>query len=142
MNPTEATIRNPEFKVWESEGWVAMLDRYPIVEGHTLLMPKREVAHVTELNDDEAASMGAAIKTVSGMLKGAYGEGLLVSMKCGEGSARTISHLHVHLIPRKSGDRLWDAGKSRIVLDRTSGFPRLDVSGDELKETLKKIRGE
>jgi diadenosine tetraphosphate (Ap4A) HIT family hydrolase len=62
-------------------------------------------------------------------------------MKCGEGSARTISHLHLHLIPRKRGDRLWDGDKSRIVLDRTSGFERMETSCEELKATAKKIRG-
>lgn len=142
-NPTEVSINeNPERVIWESGSWIALMDRHPIVEGHVLILPKKEANHITELDEEQLKSMGEAIKEVSSMLVNAYGPGLMVSMKCGEGSARTISHLHIHVIPRKKGDRLWDGDKSRIVLDRTSGFPRLDASENELKQTAKKIRGE
>ena len=43
---------------------------------------------------------------------------------------------------RRKGDRLWDGEKSRIVLDRTSGYSRLAVKDDELIETARKIRCE
>ncbi len=142
-NPTEATIdENPELVIWESKHWVAMLDKYPIVEGHTLILPKKEISHVTELTDEVAEDMGLAIRKIAEMLKRVYGSGILVTMKCGEGSARTVSHLHIHVIPRKRGDRLWDGDKSRIVLDRTSGFPRLESGEEELKKVAEKIRGE
>jgi len=142
LNVSEASIgTNPELMLWESEHWAAMLDIYPVVEGHSLILPKRPVEHVTGLRDDEIKSMGEAIRKVSGMLKKTYGPGLLMTMKCGEGAARTISHLHIHVMPRRRGDRLWDGGKSRIVLDRTSGFPRLEMDRDKLKSVAKRIRG-
>lgn len=142
-NPTEASIsENKDMVIWESSQWIAMMDRYPIVEGHALILPKKHVSHITDLDEAQSKSMGDAIRQVSLMLKQTYGQGLLVSIKCGKGSARTISHLHIHLIPRKNGDRLWDGNRSRIVLDRTSGFKRLDVTEDELRSEAKKIRGD
>jgi histidine triad (HIT) family protein len=142
-NPGEVSINeSPERVVWESEQWIALMDKHPIVEGHVLVLPKKEASHITELDDTQLRSLGEAIQEVSVLLVKAYGPGLLVSMKCGEGSARTISHLHFHIIPRKKGDRLWNGSKSRIVLDRTSGFPRLDVPEKELSKTARKIRGD
>jgi diadenosine tetraphosphate (Ap4A) HIT family hydrolase len=141
-NPGEVSINeDPSRVVWESEHWIAILDKYPLVEGHVLILPKKEVSHITELDDAQLDSMGSAINSVSSKLSRTFGPGILVSIKCGKGSARTISHLHIHVIPRKKGDRLWDGDKSRVVLDRTSGFPRLNVSDEELKETARKIRG-
>gem|GEM_PF-2366186 len=140
-NPTEVSINeDPERVIWDSEHWVAILDKYPLVEGHALILPKKAVNHITELDDEQLKSMGKAMKEVSAMLVKTYGPGLLVSMKCGSGSARTISHLHIHVLPRKAGDRLWDGGRSKIALDRTSGFPRLDVPEKELAATARKIK--
>ena len=141
MNPTEATIEeNPGLIIWKSKHWVAMLDKYPLVEGHTLMLPKRDVKHVTRLNKAELEDMGQAIAEVTSMLNRTYGPGTAVYLKCGEGSARTISHIHIHIIPRKMGDRLWDGDKSRIVLDRTSGFKRMEPDSEELKMIADKIR--
>jgi len=140
-NPTEVSINeDPERVVWESEHWIAILDKYPLVEGHVLILPKKAVNHITELDDAQLNSMGTAVKEVSSMLVKTYGPGLLVSMKCGRGSANTISHLHIHVIPRKAGDRLWEGKRSTIVIDRTSGFPRLEATAKELAGTARKIK--
>lgn len=140
-NPGEASLNEePWLRIWESDNWVAILDKYPIVEGHVLILPKTEVSHLNELSKDQLIEMGPAIKHVSMMLTKVYGEGILVSIKCGKGSARTVSHLHIHVIPRRAGDRLWDGSKSRVVLDRTSDFPRLDLTDDEMKSIADKIR--
>jgi diadenosine tetraphosphate (Ap4A) HIT family hydrolase len=142
-NPGEVSINeSKERVVWESEHWIALMDRYPIVEGHVLILPKRETSHVTDLDDKQLNSLGEAIQEVSVLLVKSYGPGILVSMKCGEGSARTISHLHFHVIPRKKGDRLWRGDKSCVVIDRTSGFPRLKVSEKDLNRTASRIRGD
>ena len=140
-NPGEVSINEePWCKIWESGRWVAILDKYPLVEGHALILPKRKASHLNDLDEEQLREMGPAIKHVSMMLTKAYGEGILVSIKCGKGSARTISHLHIHVIPRKAGDRLWDGDRSRIVLDRTSDFPRLEMSDDEMKAIAEKIK--
>lgn len=142
-NPSEATIdENPKRRIWEGEHWVAILDKYPLVEGHSLILPKKEIDHITKMSKEQEESMGHAISEVASILKRTYGEGVLVSIKCGKGSARTISHLHIHVIPRIAGDRLWNGDSSKIVIDRTSGFDRLEPTEEELFDVAKKIRGD
>jgi len=89
----------PSYKIYEDEHNFAFLDIKPINPGHTLLVPKAEVDHLWDLNDDDyVALMEAAKKLALHMRKTlpAPRIGLVV-----EGFA--VAHAHLHLIPVYEG---------------------------------------
>lgn len=88
-------------KVWEDEHHFAMLDIRPVRPGHTLVIPKREVSYLFDLDADEYAALWAAVRTVEAKLKAQTGCKRVVVMVIGW----EVPHVHVHLIPTdKNGD--------------------------------------
>ena len=130
--------------VHENGCWSSFLDSQPVTEGHTLVVPKRHAERFQDLNREEVESFGHAMEETVRLLTKAYGEGINIYSTSGKGTSTSVPHFHVHVIPRRAGDRLWEHGRdqSRIVLDRSSGFPRLPVTGEELRRIAVKITGE
>lgn len=90
-----------------------MLERYPRMRGHTIVVYKPHREDISELSTDEAgAVMTMCIRTVQA-LKGALGaEKVYVNTMC-DG---TPNHLHVQLFPRYAGEEM---GSRRFVLARS-----------------------
>ncbi|MCC7552269.1 HIT family protein [Candidatus Micrarchaeota archaeon] len=126
----------------ESTHFLVFLDANPITEGHTIICSKRHVSTFMELNDDEAKDLGLLQRDISKKLKEKLDCDITIANSSGKWASQSIDHFHVHIIPRKEGDRLWDGEKSKVVLDRSSDFERLKPSGIELQSIANKIRGE
>ncbi|RLI78809.1 HIT family protein [Archaeoglobales archaeon] len=93
------------FKIYEDENVLAFLDINPVVEGHTLVMPKRHVERLEDLSDEEAVFVLRAIKrVVKLLLKKLQADGYNVVVNAGRIAGQEILHLHFHVFPRKSGD--------------------------------------
>lgn len=91
--------------IWENDIWVAMLDGYPVTKGHTLLIPKRHCQTIFDLNELESSTLFSALNTVKTILNESYNpNGYNIGANCGEASGQTISHCHIHIIPRYYGD--------------------------------------
>ncbi|MFK7695589.1 HIT family protein [Paenibacillus sp. HJGM_3] len=89
--------------VYENEWVTCVLDIAPFNEGHTLILPKRHVLDVEELDDDTAHAIMAASQRLSVALKQAFSpDGITV---CQNGGVfNDLTHYHMHLIPRFRGD--------------------------------------
>ena len=61
----------PSYKIAEDEHFYAFLDINPLAEGHTLVVPKREVDYIFDLNDEELAGMMAFAKKVAAHIRAA-----------------------------------------------------------------------
>ena len=126
----------------ESTNFISFLDVHPIIKGHCLIVSKRHIKTIMELNDDEAKEIGLMQRDVSKKLKDTLDCDITIANSNGEWASQSIDHFHIHIIPRKKGDRLWEGENSKIVLDRSSGFERLKPSKEELQNLANKIRGE
>jgi histidine triad (HIT) family protein len=94
-------------KVFENEHVLAFLDINPLAEGHTLVIPKREVAQLDALSDDEAAEVGRALRRVAAAVSQTIGSaGYNVLQNNGAVSGQEVMHVHFHIIPRRAGDGL------------------------------------
>ena len=91
----------PSYKVAENEQFYAFLDINPLVKGHTLVVPKREVDYIFDLEDDEVAAMHVFAKGVALAIQQAF-----PCKKVGEAViGLEVPHVHMHLIPiNKEGD--------------------------------------
>jgi diadenosine tetraphosphate (Ap4A) HIT family hydrolase len=91
--------------IYQDSTWIAILDGYPVSEGHTLLIPKRHCETYFDLNYLELESLGVTIGVVKRLLDTKYHpNGYNVGVNCGEAAGQTIMHCHVHIIPRYNGD--------------------------------------
>ena len=95
----------PCHKVSEGESWFAFLDIFPRREGHTLVVPKRGVGHISELSDDEISGLFIGLKTVQSVLSNYFGtQDFTVCVHDGEKAGQEVPHVHIHVIPRTLGD--------------------------------------
>ena len=91
--------------IYQDSTWIAILDGYPVSDGHTLLIPKRHCETYFDLNYLEHESLGVTIGIVKRLLDTKYHpNGYNVGVNCGEAAGQTIMHCHVHIIPRYNGD--------------------------------------
>ncbi|MFW5752511.1 MAG: HIT family protein [Planctomycetota bacterium] len=91
--------------VFRDDLWVGLLDLFPVTPGHLLLIPRQEVALLGELDGATQAAMGPNLARSSRCLHTALDcEGVSVLIRDGAAAGQEVAHLHIHLIPRASGD--------------------------------------
>jgi len=88
----------PCHKVWEDENHFAFLDIRPMAPGHTLVIPKREVDYLFDLEADDHAALWSAAHTLARKLK----ERLGCARVCVAVLGYEVPHAHIHLIPTNS----------------------------------------
>lgn len=102
----------------------AMRDKYPVSPGHTLVIPKRHVAEVFDLNHDEVTAIMLLVAKVKALCDREFdpqGYNLGVNVGCAAG--QTIHHAHVHVIPRYDGDMVDATGGVRHVIPGKAKYP-------------------
>ena len=92
--------------VWRGEHTFAILNRYPYISGHVLVMPYREVAQLEDLTGDERAELWSSVESCVRAIKQAYRpDGLNLGMNLGSAAGAGVpDHLHVHVMPRWTAD--------------------------------------
>ncbi len=97
----------PAYKVAEDENYLAFLDIFPAAKGHTLVIPKKEVDYIFDLEDDLYVGLQAFAKKVAVGLKKAIPcqkVGVLVL-------GLEVPHAHIHLIPMQNESDLLNFSK-------------------------------
>jgi ATP adenylyltransferase len=92
--------------VWRGEHTFSILNRYPYISGHVLVMPYREVGDLEHLTDEERAELWRAVENGVRAIKTAYRpDGLNIGMNLGSAAGAGVpDHLHVHVMPRWAAD--------------------------------------
>lgn len=84
---------------------IAIRDLYPISPGHTLIVTRRIVETWWDANDAEKSAINDLMDTVKVLLDAEYApNGYNVGFNAGSTAGQTVAHLHVHIIPRYTGD--------------------------------------
>ena len=103
----------PSYKVAEDERFYAFLDINPLAKGHTLVIPKREVDYLYDLDDETLSAMILFAKGIAGKIKAYTGCNRVATVVLG----LEVPHSHIHLIPMNSEK---DVDFSREKLSLTS----------------------
>lgn len=107
----------------EFECCIALWDKHPVTEGHVLLVPRRHVHDIFELEHGERAALMAAIGEVKDLLAERYGpDGFNIGFNVGEAAGQSIDHAHVHIIPRRKGDTPRPRGGIRGAIPEKMGY--------------------
>ncbi|MBU1975852.1 MAG: HIT domain-containing protein [Nanoarchaeota archaeon] len=130
----------PAHKIYESKHFIAMLDVNPVIAGHVIIVTKRHTKTIHTLNPEECKELGVAMHAVSKKLEKKFGSHLTMSNSSGEWASQSVNHFHIHMIPRTKNDRLWNEDQSRIVLDKSSGFERLNMTIEELEKMADELK--
>lgn len=113
----------PSYKVAEDDKFYAFLDINPLVKGHTLVVPKKEVDYIYDLSDEELAAMHVFAKHVALAIQKAF-----PCHKVGEAViGLEVPHAHIHLIPIQNES------------DMLFSNPKLKLSDEEFKSIAERI---
>lgn len=114
----------PSHKLAENEHFYAFLDVFPLVEGHALVVPKKEVDYLFDLDDDTLGGLHVFAKNIA--------KAIAQAIPCKRIGTAVIGlevpHAHLHLVPLNT------------VGDINFSKPKLKPSQEELAQTANKIR--
>ena len=95
----------PSHKVAEGELWYAFLDIFPRRGGHTLVIPKQNAQHLSELSEAMRNALFTGVGKVQEILSKYFEtDDFTVCIHDGPLAGQEVPHVHVHVIPRQSGD--------------------------------------
>ena len=114
----------PSYKCAESDKFYAFLDINPVAKGHTLVIPRREVDYIYDMDDDELAEYQVFAKRVAVALKKAFPCKKVAQVVLG----LEVPHAHIHLIPMNS--------EADVDFRRE----KLQLSSEEMASIAEKIR--
>ena len=115
-------------EIYQDSNIMAILDKYPIDKGHSLVITKKPYEKLTDMSSQEVAELFSKIpKIANAIIKATNADAFSIAQNNGKAAKQIIPHVHVHIIPRYSATgTLWL--KRKILKD------------DELDELAQKIR--
>ncbi len=113
----------PSYKVAEDENYYAFLDINPLTKGHTLVVPKKEVDYLFDLDDETLADMMVFAKKVATKIKQKIACARVAVVVLG----MEVPHAHIHLIPIQN--------ENEVDFHR----PKLQLTPDEFKKIAAEI---
>ena len=97
----------PASLVYEDESVLGFLDINPLTEGHTLVIPKNHATNIFDIPADDLKHITTVAQQISNKMKESINaEGVDLVQASGEAADQTVPHFHMHVIPRKSDDKL------------------------------------
>ena len=105
--------------VYEDSAHMVFLDKYPVVRGHTLVIPKTHYATLQQMNPKSVGELFSLVPVVAGAVMNAtHTSAFNVGQNNGHAAKQVVPHVHVHIIPRQPNDRIdW---KARMLVSDSS----------------------
>lgn len=101
----------------------AIHDRFPVTEGHALVISRREIKTWWDAAPDERLDLMALVEEVKLLLDDRFApDGYNVGFNAGSAAGQTVDHLHIHVIPRRSGDVEDPRGGVRYVIPELANY--------------------
>ncbi len=118
----------PSYMIYDDDDCLAILDKYPIDNGHSLIITRQHYEKITDMSIDDVSKLFSKVpKIINAIIKATGADAFSIAQNNGKSAKQIIPHVHIHLIPRynKTGT-LWT--KRKIMSD------------DELKQLAEKIK--
>jgi histidine triad (HIT) family protein len=118
----------PATIVYEDEYTMAFLDIAPVSLGHTLVIPKKHVTNIFDVDQETLNHVLSAVRKIAPAVRDSVGaHGVQINSNHAAEAGQVIFHLHFHIIPRhnRADYEFW---------------PKVDVTPEQTSETAQKIR--
>jgi len=117
-------------KIDENEFFFAIRDGYPVTPLHTLIIPQRHILSFFELDSTEQKHLFPFIEKQRNVIlsKDSSVTGFNIGLNDGPDAGRSVDHLHIHLIPRRSGDMPNPRGGVRGVIPSKQKYIKKEAS--------------
>ena len=126
----------PAVRIHEDDEYLAILDIRPFTRGHTLVIPKR---HSVDLTDTPAATLAGMLAVGQRIARATRASGLAatgnnLAINDGKSAMQSVFHIHLHVIPRRDGDKMSFAKGMLLRRD-----PDREGTGAILREALARM---
>ena len=118
----------PSYMIYDDDDCLAILDRYPIDNGHSLIITRQHYEKITDMSIDDVSRLFSKVpKIINAIIEATGADAFSIAQNNGKSAKQIIPHVHIHLIPRYNATgTLWT--KRKIMSD------------DELKQLAEKIK--
>ena len=118
----------PSHMIYDDDDCLAILDKYPIDNGHSLIITRQHYEKITDMSIDDVSRLFSKVpKIINAIIKATGADAFSIAQNNGKSAKQIIPHVHIHLIPRYNATgTLWT--KRKIMSD------------DELKQLAEKIK--
>ncbi len=98
----------PAIRIHEDEDLLAILDIRPFTRGHTLVLPKQHTVDLTDTPPATLAAMAVLGQRIAraARVSGLHADGNNIAINDGKAAFQSVFHLHLHVVPRRNGDKL------------------------------------
>jgi len=125
----------PHDAIYRDDDTVAFLDHAPVLKGHTLVVTAQHFETIEDMPDEAFRSLFATVKRVSiamGPALGAEGSLVLTNTRI----SQSVPHVHIHVIPRRQGDKLFSPGRTLWMRQRYADGEAAQIAA-KLKAALR-----
>ena len=118
----------PAYFIYEDDTHVAIMDKYPIHRGHSLVIPRKHHEKITDMDVEEVSLLFSKVPSITRAVIEATGaDGFNIGQNNGRAANQIVPHVHVHVIPRYA--------KTGVA------WPKRSIASEkELEELSAKIR--
>jgi len=129
----------PAIRIYEDDAYLAILDIRPIVRGHTLVVPKTHTVDLTDTAPDTVADMARIGQRIAkaARISELKADGNNIAINDGKAAFQSVFHIHLHVAPRQSGDKLSFA--KGLIVRRD---PDRENTARILREALQRVDAE
>ncbi len=125
----------PAVKICEDDDYLAILDIRPFTRGHTLVIPKRHTVDVTDTPPETLAGMvGIGQRIARAARATELADATNIAINDGRAAFQTVFHIHLHVLPRRNGDKLSVAKGMLVRRD-----PDREATAQILRDALARI---
>ena len=125
----------PAIRICEEDDYLAILDIRPFTRGHTLVLPKRHSVDLTDTPPEALADMVTIGQRIARAARATeLADATNIAINDGRAAFQTVFHIHLHVLPRRDGDKLSVAKGMLLRRD-----PDREGTGRVLREALARI---
>jgi histidine triad (HIT) family protein len=125
----------PAIRIYEDDDYLAILDIRPFTRGHTLVLPKRHSVDLTDTPPETMAGMATLGQRIARAARATeLADATNVAINDGRAAFQTVFHIHLHVLPRRDGDKLSVAKGMLVRRD-----PDREATGRILREGLARV---
>jgi histidine triad (HIT) family protein len=126
----------PAIRIYEDDDHLAILDIRPFTRGHTLVFPKVHSVDLTDTPPQTVASMATIGQRIARAARrsGLHADGNNIAINDGKAAFQTVFHIHLHVVPRRDGDKLAFAKGMLVRRD-----PDREEAGRLLRDALGRL---